>query len=542
MTPKSPGPASRSVRLWPLWCLLGLGAAATAALRLAPGVTFQDRNLRTIVVWLVTSMLVLLWWLFLSRVPWKRRWLGLLGLILVMGLAKLTLRLRGVSGDLLPIIEPRWKSRPELPIAVAPPKPETAPASLAPAAGVSPSTRPDFAQYLGPTRDTVVADPGLDPDWSSHPPQVQWRIPVGAAWSGFVLVGERALTQEQRGDEELVTCRQIATGKLLWEHADAAKYDTVIAGAGPRQTPVVVNGRVFTMGATGTLNCLDLGTGQRIWGTNILALGARSVEVKGAPAGQRTNVSRVPDWGFAGTPLVVENRVIVQPGGDEGRSLVAFNATTGVLEWAAGNGGVEYGSPTLLTLAGIRQILVFSSRQISAHDPATGRILWQHPFGTHFPLVANPLAVGPDRVLISAGYGVGAELLEVKAATNGPLSVASIWTSRRLKAKFHHPIRRDNHVYALDDGMWACLDLKDGSQPWKGGRYGHGQGLLVGEHYLLMAESGELVLLHPSPDAPRELAKFRVFDRKTWNPIALAGNLLLVRNDEEAVLLKIATR
>jgi len=240
--------------------------------------------------------------------------------------------------------------------------------------------------------------------------------------------------------------------------------------------------------------------------------------------------------------LVVDGRVVVQPGGDEGRSLVAFDAANGTLLWSSGNGDVEYGSPTLLTLAGAAQVLVFSSRQIEAHDPKTGRMLWQHPFGTHFPLIANPLAMGPDRVLISAGYGVGAELLEIKAATNGTLGVDTLWTSRRMKAKFHHPVQLNNYVYGLDDGMWACLDLADGTQKWKGGRYGHGQGLLIGEKYLLMAESGELILLGPKPDEPFEFGKFRVFDRKTWNPIALAGDLLLVRNDEEAVLLKLATR
>ena len=222
--------------------------------------------------------------------------------------------------------------------------------------------------------------------------------------------------------------------------------------------------------------------------------------------------------------------------------MVIADAATGTIVWSVGDDSGDYSSPTLLTLAGVRQVLIFSSRKISAHDPATGRVLWQRPFGTQYPLVANPLAVGPDRVLLSAGYGVGAELLEIKPGTNDSIAATTVWSSRRLKAKFHHPVQRGDFVYALDDGIWACLDLKDGSQPWKAGRYGHGQGLLVGEHYLLMAENGELVLLQPAPDAPRELSKFRIFDRKTWNPMALSGELLLVRNDEEAVLLKLALK
>ncbi len=528
------------LRLWPLWLLLFLAAAGVAAVRLDPGSTFQDRNLRSLLIGIVTSILVVLWWLLGSRARWKLRGLGFLAMLLAVGIGAGLFRIRGVSGDLLPILEPRWRTRPSLPGALttaatspSPASPQSAPARTGP-------PRPDFAQYLGPNRDTTVPGIALNPDWAQHPPQVLWRIPVGSAWSGFVIVGELALTQEQRDEEELVTCRNLTTGARVWEHSDVAKYDTVIAGTGPRQTPVVVGDRVYTMGATGLVNCLDLATGRRIWGTNIMDLAKRDAELKGGTPGQRTNIARLPDWGYAGIPLVVDGRVIVQPGGDRGRSLAAFSAANGALEWTAGDDSVDYSSPTLLTLGGVRQVLIFSSRKISAHDPTTGRILWQRPFGGQFPLVANPLAVGPDRVLLSAGYGVGAELLEVNPGTNGALAATSLWSSRRLKAKFHHPVRLGDYAYALDDGIWACLDLKDGSQPWKAGRYGHGQGLLVGKHYLLMAESGELILLQPTPEAPIELARFRIFDRKTWNPIALAGDLLLVRNDQEAVLLKVA--
>ena len=533
LLPRAPRPA----RLWPLWLILIGGLIAVAVVRLNPGSTFQDRNLRSLLIAVITGVLCLLWWLFLSRLPWKTRGLGLLAVVGALVIGKGLFRIRGVSGDLLPILEPRWISPPVLPTAAAATNalPARANTQDAPA-------RADFPQYLGPSRDTTIAGLVLNPDWAAHPPQVLWRIPVGAAWSGFVIVGNRAITQEQRGDDEWVTCRDLATGRMLWEHADPAKYDTVIAGTGPRQTPVVVADRVFTMGATGVINCLELATGRRLWGTNLLTLAQRDSEVKGGVPGQRTNLARIPDWGYAGTPLVVDDKVIVQPGGDGGRSLVAFNATTGALVWNVGDESGDYSSPTLLTLAGVRQVLIFSSRQISAHDPATGRLLWQHPFGTHYPLVANPLAVGPDRVLLSAGYGVGAELLDIKPGTNGSLTATTVWSSRRLKAKFHHPVRRGDFAYALDDGIWACLDLKDGSQPWKSGRYGHGQGLLVGEHYLLMAENGELVLLQPTPEAPHELSKFRIFDRKTWNPPALSGEFLLVRNDVEAVLLKLALK
>ena len=151
----------------------------------------------------------------------------------------------------------------------------------------------------------------------------------------------------------------------------------------------------------------------------------------------------------------------------------------------------------------------------------------------------TPVVVSSNRVLFSSGYGYGAELLEISHDANAKFSAALVWKSNRMKAKFAHLFVRDGNLYGLDDGILACVNLADGSQRWKEGRYGHGQGLLVGENYLLMAESGELVLLQPTATGPNELARFPAFKAKTWNPIALSDDVLLVRNDEEAACLRL---
>jgi outer membrane protein assembly factor BamB len=198
----------------------------------------------------------------------------------------------------------------------------------------------------------------------------------------------------------------------------------------------------------------------------------------------------------------------------------------------------SYGSPSFAMLAETPQILAFNDGAISGHDPKTGATLWQRPWGNGNVVCASPVVVDENRVLFSSGYGVGAELLEI-SRTNSRLVATPVWKSIRMKAKFSHMFIRDGFLYGLDDGIFACVDLKDGSQKWKEGRYGHGQGLLVGDLYLLMAESGELVLLRPTPNASNEVTRFRVFDSKTWNPIALADDLLLVRNDREAACLRL---
>lgn len=514
-------PRRRTVRWWPAWIILGLLAAAIGVIRLRYDLPYQSRNLATMITLVIGGALLWLWWMLLSRVPWRLRlWIG--GAVaLAVGSGAVLFRIRGVSGDLLPIFEFRWASSA---VPVAPPGADAstnAPTNTAPAAGLA---RPDFPQFLGPTRNCFIAGPRLDPDWTAHPPQILWRQPIGAAWSGFAIVGGRALTQEQRGEEELVTCYDALNGHELWAHADAAHYQTTLAGEGPRCTPTVVSNRVFTLGATGILNCLDLADGHPLWSRQITKDAACSM----------------PGWGFAGSPLYLDGRVIVSAGGHDNRSLLAYRADTGEIAWTGGSAPAGYSSPVLAELAGVPQILMFNQRRITAHAPATGAVLWEYPWGIGQPHVAVPVIVGTNRVVFSSGYGVGAELLDIAPASDGHLTATRVWKSIRLKAKFANFIARGGFLYGLDDGVLACLDLKDGSQRWKEGRYGHGQMLLVGDLLLLTAEDGELVLLRPTPEGPNELQRFKVFAEKTWNPPALAGDLLLVRTDQHAACIRLA--
>jgi len=353
----------------------------------------------------------------------------------------------------------------------------------------------------------------LQRDWTAHPPRQVWRRTVGAAWSGFAVSGGRAVTQEQRSDDELVVCYDLVTGAPLWAHSDRTHYHTVIAGEGPRATATIAGQRAFTLGATGILNCLDLGTGRRLWSTNITASSSRSLE-----------------WGFSSSPLVDGNRVIVSPGGPNGRSLVAYDTTTGECLWSGGNDRGSYSSPTRVTIHGVAQILIFGASGVAGHDPESGNVLWEHPWPGPNPNVAVPLVLPGDHVLISSGYGKGSALLKIEPGW----TARQIWKTVRLKSKFSNLIFRNGHIYGLDDGIMACLDAADGSLKWKDGRYGHGQFILAGDLLLLMAESGHLVLIDPTPDERRELARLKVFDDKTWNPPALAGEYLLLRNDKEA--------
>lgn len=477
---------------------------------------FQRRNQTSALLLIVTAILLVVWWTFLSRAPNRLRLsvtFGLVGLALV---SAALFRFQGVSGDLLPILEFRWKT-----VSVAK-LPETN--SIATTAQITVSTNASFPQFLGPNRDGVLAGPTLDTNWTVRPPQILWRQKVGAGWSGFAVSGNVAITQEQRGGDEYVAAYELLTGKPLWSHSDKALYNTVIAGEGPRATPTIVSNRVFTFGATGLLNCLDLATGKPLWSHDVV----------------KESGGKVLAWGCASSPLVVSNLVIVH-GGEAGRnSLYAYQMEDGKPAWSSGASDPSYASPILAMLAGVPQVLAFNDRTISSHNPTNGTQLWQRPWGNGNVVCSSPVIISSNRVLFSSGYGVGAELLEVLRSDTGKLTVTQLWKSIRMKAKFSHLFARDGFLYGLDDGVFACVDLKDGSQRWKEGRYGHGQGLVVDDYYVLMSEPGELLLLRPTPDAPNEIARFRVFDAKTWNPPALVDDLLLVRNDREAVCLRLA--
>ncbi len=522
----------KNIRWRPGIIITILGVATFAAVRLLDVWPYeQARTLAQLATILATVVLLLVWWLFFSRAPWRTR----LAPLALCVLFPVLFRHRGMTGDFVPLFEFRFAKN-----------------SVAAAVGgkSTMTQRADFPQLFGPSRDGRLDGPALDPDWKNHPPQVLWRVPVGAAWSGFAIAGDRAITMEQQGEEELVTCREISTGKLMWSAGSAGHYLNPIAGEGSRTTPTVLGERVFTFGAAGTLRCLELESGKPVWTREV----TKDAEIQTAPpAGEKPPenkggedsgfaeaLGKPPTWGYASSPLLHEGKVIVSAGGKDGKSLLAYDAATGAPAWHAGSRAINYSSPFFCTLAGKPQIVMFNTGALTAHDPATGEVLWEHLWGKGMPHVARPIPVGANRLFLSSGYGVGGALIEIAPGGDGKLAASEIWKQIKFQAKFSNPVERGGFVYGVSDGIFACLDLADGKVRWKDGRYGHGQGLLVGEYFLQMTERpGEIVLLHPTPEAANELGRVPIFEDKTWNPLALSGDLLLVRNDREAACIRL---
>ena len=386
-------------------------------------------------------------------------------------------------------------------------------------------TESDWPEFLG-NRQANHPDRRIRTAWDERPPEEVWRREVGLGWGSFAVVGSVAITQEQRGDEECVCCYDLATGEPRWVYRVPARFASVLGGDGPRATPTIHDQVVYAIGGTGHLACLEVATGTPRWQVDTLA----------------DNDGSVAHHGVCGSPLIVDDLVIVMPTGRAEASLVAYDRETGERRWQAGRWKASYSSPMLAEIQGERQILAFTSEGLEAHAVDDGVLLWSHLFTNDQSTVcAQPVLVpGTDRqILLGLGYGRGSTLIEVAKGEDGVWQTDEVWISRDMKTKFTTAVIHDGHAYGLDDGILACIDLATGKRQWKKGRYQHGQVLLVGGWLLVQAESGELVLVQPSPDGLEEVASLDALSSKTWNNPALAAEYLLLRNSTEAVCLRI---
>jgi outer membrane protein assembly factor BamB len=216
---------------------------------------------------------------------------------------------------------------------------------------------------------------------------------------------------------------------------------------------------------------------------------------------------------------------------------VAYDRDTGERVWGGGPHGASYASPIVAELDGERQFLWFNHAGLTGHDAGTGQPHWHFPWTNSVNVnVSQPIihAGGRDQIFVSTGYDKGCALIRVDHSADGTWSAEPLWNNNRLKTKFCSAVVHEDHVYGLDDGILACVELSTGNRAWKGGRYGHGQILLAGDLLIVQAEQGDIVLVEPDPRELHELGRLKALNGKTWNNPALAGPYLLVRNDHEA--------
>ncbi|HLG54389.1 MAG TPA: PQQ-binding-like beta-propeller repeat protein [Vicinamibacterales bacterium] len=376
--------------------------------------------------------------------------------------------------------------------------------------------------FRGPARDSIVRGVRIDTDWARTPPVELWRRPIGPGWSSFAVAGDLLFTQEQRGDDEVVSAYNLKTGAPVWRHSDAARFWESNAGAGPRGTPTLSAGRVYTLGGTGILNALDARDGKAIWSRNAAADAKKSI----------------PDWGISSSPVVSDDVVIVGVAGQ----LVAYELATGKPKWFGPVHGGSYSSPHLMTFDGVAQILQPNGVGVTSVSPADGTLLWEHKWeGT---TILQPAQMPEGDVLLSILSGAGGAGTRRLAVTHAPSgwTAEERWTSTGLKPYFNDFVVHNGHAFGFDGAILASIDLSDGTRKWKGGRYGHGQMVLLPEQNLLLvlSEEGELALVSATADKFTELARFPAIEGKTWNHPVLVGDTLVVRNGEEMAAFRLS--
>ena len=487
--------------------------------------------------------LVLLW--LRRNLPLSRKILGTAAILCLVAVYLVGYRTwrnsRNNEAQYAAVEENRAQQRAEAannPQATAPAAPQAAAASPAPNGEAAPAGAPEAAaahvirnywtNFRGPNRDGSYDEMPVLTSWPAQGLTPLWKEPVGLGYGSFTVADGRAYTLEQRRRQEVVAAYDVNTGRELWTQAWNAAY-TDETGDGPRTTPTFDEGRLYALGATGELRCLDAKSGAVIWGKNILS------------DNQASNLQ----WAMAGSPLVVDDKLIVLPGGTANKSVVAYNKLTGAPVWKSQSDTAAYVSPMLVNLAGRRQILVVSASRVFGLAPEDGSLLWSNSWDTQMGInVSQPIIVDKNRFFISSGYGKGAALMEIQGSGKS-FTARTVWENINMKNKFNSSVLYKGFVYGLDEGILTCVDVNSGERKWKGGRYGYGQVLLASGNLIIMSDDGELALVRAIPDQYSEVAKFKAIEgkpNKTWNYPAIAGGRLLVRNGTEMAAFNIAAQ
>ncbi len=385
-----------------------------------------------------------------------------------------------------------------------------------------PAAAADWPQFLGPTRNGISTETDLLTSWPAKGPPVLWERAVGAGFSGPVVAGPWLILFHRVGDKEVVECLEAATGKSRWKADYPTAYrDDYGKGDGPRSTPLVAGGRVFTLGAEGRLHCLDLNTGKVLW--------QRALHED----------YQVPRnfFGVGTSPLLEGGLVIVNVGG-KGAGVVALDQNTGKEVWRATDQHASYASPVAATIAGTRHLFVFTREGLVSLDPKTGAVRFSKRWRSRFQASVNaatPLVIG-DYLFLSASYNTGAVLLRVHAD-----GADEVWKGDNILSNHYSTsVAYQGFLYGFDGrqeegARLRCVELKTGKVRWTREPFGCGSLILVGGNLIILAENGDLVSVEATPDAYHEKSRAAVLARPCRAPIALAEGRLFARDERKLV-------
>jgi outer membrane protein assembly factor BamB len=381
----------------------------------------------------------------------------------------------------------------------------------------------DWPQFLGPTRDGISTETGLVKSWPDKGPPVVWEREVGEGYSAPVVSGGTLVLFHRVGDQEVVEALDAATGKPRWKVGYGTKYSDLLGkGDGPRSTPLVADGKVYTLGAEGMLHCLDLKDGSKVWEKSL----AKEYAMRQSYFG-------------VGTSPIVEGGLLLVNVGARGAGIVAFDRATGKEVWKATDDEASYSSPVAATIDGARHVFFFTRTGLVDLDPKAGKVRFSKRWRSRMDASVNaaaPLAVG-NQLFLSASYGTGAVLLRV-----GKDGAEEVWKGdRMLSSHYNTPVRKDGYLYGIDGrqeqgARLRCVELKTGQVKWEKEPFGCASMILADGQIIALTENGDLVLIEPTPDGYREKARAAVLkDGPCRAEIALADGRLYGRDRKRLV-------
>lgn len=393
----------------------------------------------------------------------------------------------------------------------------------------------DWPQFLGPTRNGVYPGNDLADTWPADGPRTVWQRKIGHGFSGPAVADHKLILFHRVDNKEVVECLSTTDGKTLWhfDYPTAYDEDIPIGDDGPRATPSIADGRVFTFGAEGKLNCLDLATGKRIWG-------ADAMNDFGAPKGF---------FGIACSPLVESNEVLLNIGGTDGAGIVAFDCATGKVLWKCSNDEASYSSPIAATIDGRRYAFFFTRKGLVAVNPAGGKIQFQFPWTP--PMHASVSSAVPvivdDLIFLSASYGTGAVLLRVKNN-----SVEKVWSAQDVLSNHYATcVQRNGFLFGIDgrtDPGYSpgpslrCVELKTGKIRWHEDSLGAATITLAGDQMLILTERGELIRANATPEGFKPNARAQILSFGARAHPAIADGFLYAHSKDKLVCVDLGKR
>ncbi len=379
----------------------------------------------------------------------------------------------------------------------------------------------DWPRFRGTDNDGKADDGGLVLTEKTKAKLI-WKQPVGFAWSSMIVVDGFLFTQEQRGPLEAVVCLDAATGGEVWATTYEARYEdkTQASGTGPRSTPTFHNGKVYSVGGTGIVTCLNAEDGTLVWKRNLSDDCSTPVAM----------------WGFSTSPMLQGDKCFLLGGGPSvnSKDSICYDAKTGKIRWTAMGKGETYSSPQSVELCNEKQIVLSVGPDTIGRRVADGKERWRIKSGGVGNTMLQPIQFGKDQLLIASGEGDGTFLVDIKHH-GGTWDASKKWTSTRLRPDFNDVVVVDSMILGLTKGILTCIESATGEMLWKKFRFGSGQLIgLPNQHcVLVLSEAGELSLIRVSPKEPSLLTSWPGIQGLTWNHPVLVKNRVYCRSAEE---------